>query len=516
MQIDDMDFSLALKLYTAEQVKSGEVEAARLAGISMYSLMQRAGMAVYERFQTLYPRAKKVVVLCGKGNNGGDGYVFATLAQQAQLDVSVFQAGKEEALKGDAQLAFQEWVLNDGRHSDWNDWEEALFEADVIIDALLGIGLSGDVKKPLSEYIDQINRIRCPVISIDIPSGLCANTGNVLGHAVKADHTVTFIGVKQGLCTGQARSNVGELHFAGLGVEREFQSITDESALGIDQKIISRLWPEANPTAHKGDNGKLLCVGGNQGMSGAIRLCASAATRTGAGLTAAITHPNSLIPLQVASPEVMSQSITLEQLKDTDNELVKRAEWADVLAFGPGFGVDEWAYLAYVMLSQQHKPKVVDADGLNLLAMLNKNGDVAFVRDEQRVMTPHPGEAARLLDVSTKEIERNRFAAVKQLQEHYGGVIVLKGAGSLIYDGVRMYVCLAGNPGMASGGMGDVLSGVIAALLAKGLPIAIAARLGVILHSNAADLSVEQNGEVGLLATDVIESLRHAINSQRL
>ncbi|MGR5212781.1 NAD(P)H-hydrate dehydratase [Vibrio rotiferianus] len=508
-----MDFSLALKLYTAEQVKCGEVEAARLAGISMYSLMQRAGMAVYERFQTLYPRAKRVVVLCGKGNNGGDGYVFATLAQQAQLDVSVFQAGKEQELTGDAKLAFQEWVLNDGRHSDWKDWEEALFEADVIIDALLGTGLSGDVKKPFSEYIEQINRIRCPVISIDIPSGLCANTGNVLGHAVKADHTVTFIGVKQGLCTGQARSKVGELHFAGLGVEREFQSTTDESALGIDHKIINRLWPEANPTAHKGDNGKLLCVGGNQGMSGAIRLCASAAVRTGAGLTAAITHPNSLVSLQVSSPEVMSQSVTLEQLKDTDNELVKRAHWSDVLVFGPGMGMDAWSDKVYQQLIDIENAKLVDADGLNLLAKYSIGNSSLSIRDDLRIITPHPGEAARLLNSNIEEIESNRFQAVRALHEQYGGVIVLKGVGTLIYDGSRMYVCLAGNEGMACGGVGDVLSGIIGGLLAKGLPISTAARLGVVIHSCAADENVRTFGRVGLLATDIVNGVRGVINS---
>ena len=170
---------------------------------------------------------------------------------------------------------------------------------------------------------------------------------------------------------------------------------------------------------------------------------------------------------------------------------------------------------AYQFLSQKNKLKVVDADGLNILAMLNQRNDVVFLRDEQRVMTPHPGEAARLLHVSTKEVEQDRFAAARQLHERYGGVVVLKGAGTLIYDGVRMYVCLAGNPGMASGGMGDVLSGVIAALLAKGLPIAVAARLGVILHSHAADINVQQSGEVGLLASDVIESLRCAINTPK-
>ncbi|WP_404972536.1 NAD(P)H-hydrate dehydratase [Vibrio campbellii] len=507
-----MDFNLALKLYTAEQVRNGEVIAAQMAGVSMYSLMQRAGMAVYERFLHLYPKARTVLVVCGKGNNGGDGYVFATLAKQAQLNVRVFQLGDTTALKGDALRAFEDWQTIDGENSSWSDWHTALLEADVIIDAMLGTGLTGEVRSDSRRYIEQINQVHCPVVSIDIPSGLSADTGAVLGEAIQADHTVTFIGVKQGLCTGQARDYVGELHFSGLGVNVEFESIEEESALGIDHLIIRRLLPERKATAHKGNNGKLLCIGGNQGMSGAIRLCASAAVRTGAGLTAALTHPSSLLPLQVGSPEVMSQAITFDELKEQDNELIKRTRWADALAFGPGFGEDEWAHQAYQLLSQQHKPKVVDADGLNILAMLNQRNDVVVLRDEQRVMTPHPGEAARLLNVSTKEIEQDRFAAARQLHERYGGVIVLKGAGTLIYDGVRIYVCLAGNPGMASGGMGDVLSGVIAALLAKGLPIAVAARLGVILHSHAADINVQQKGEIGLLASDVIESLRCAIN----
>ncbi|WP_038875324.1 NAD(P)H-hydrate epimerase, partial [Vibrio jasicida] len=281
-----MDFNLALKLYTAEQVRKGEVIAAQMVGVSMYSLMQRAGMAVYERFLHLYPRARTVLVVCGKGNNGGDGYVFATLAKQAQLKVRVFQFDNVTALKGDALRAFEDWQTVDGEISSWDDWHTALLEADVIIDAMLGTGLNGEVRHEYRRYIDQINQIHCPVISIDIPSGLSADTGAVLGDAIQADHTVTFIGVKQGLCSGQARDYVGELHFSGLGVNVEFESIEEESALGIDHQIIKRLLPKRKATAHKGNNGKLLCIGGNQGMSGAIRLCASAAVRIGAGLTA--------------------------------------------------------------------------------------------------------------------------------------------------------------------------------------------------------------------------------------
>lgn len=249
-------------------------------------------------------------------------------------------------------------------------------------------------------------------------------------------------------------------------------------------------------------------------MSGAIRLCSSAAIRAGAGLTAAITHTSSLIPLQVGCPEVMSQSITADLLRDTENDLTKRIRWADVLVFGPGFGDDEWAYQAYQYLAQEQKPKVVDADGLNILAMLSQRCDGTLVCDNHRVITPHPGEAARLLNVTIQQIESDRYSAARQLQERYGGVVVLKGAGTLIYDGTRMYVCLAGNAGMATGGMGDVLSGVIGALLAKGLPISVAARLGVVLHSHAADINVSQNGQIGLLASDVVSTLRTAITQE--
>ncbi len=507
-----MDFNLALKLYTAEQVKQNEVLAAQLAGVSMYSLMQRAGMAVYERFLGLYPRAKNVLVICGKGNNGGDGYIFATLAKQAQLKVNVFQIDDASLLTGDALCAYQDWQSVGGQNSSWDDWNTALLEADVIIDAMLGTGLSGEVRKEYRRYIEQINQIHCPVIAVDIPSGLCANTGAVLGDAIYASHTVTFVGVKQGLCTARARDHVGELHFCGLGVNVEFDAIEEESALGIDHKLIPRLLPPLKSTAHKGENGKLLCAGGNVGMSGAIRFCASAAVRSGSGLTAGVTHPSSLMSLQIACPEVMSQSITSDDLRNAENELTKRIRWADALVFGPGFGEDEWAYQAYQYLSQSDKPKVVDADGLNILAMLSQRFDGTLVCDNQRVITPHPGEAARLLNVTIKDVERDRYAAARQLQERFGGVVVLKGAGTLIYDGVRMYVCLAGNPGMASGGMGDVLSGVIGALLAKGIPIAIAARLGVMIHSHAADINAVQYGERGLLATDVVNTLRSVLN----
>ena len=507
-----MDFNLSLKLYTSQQVRSGEIKAAQIAGVSMYDLMQKAGIAVYKCFRQHYSDAQRVLVVCGKGNNGGDGYVFASLAKQAGLQVRVFHLGEINQLDGDAKIAYEEWCSIGGHIEHWDDWHVALLDAEVIIDAMLGTGLRGPLNHGYQLRITQINQINCPVISVDIPSGLNADTGAVHGVAIQAKHTVTFVAVKQGLCTGQARSYIGKLHFAGLGTSAEFRSIEDESALGIDHQIIPRLIPDRQKTAHKGHHGKALCVGGNRGMAGAIRLCALGAVRSGVGLAAAITHPESLLSLQMGIPEVMSTAISLKELGDIENVLAEKTAWASVLIIGPGLGNDEWAHQIYQYLAQQDLPKVVDADGLNILAQVSRKNNSALVYDKQRIITPHSGEAARLLGVSVDVIENDRFSAIKQLHEKYGGAVVLKGAGTLIYDGVRMYACLAGNSGMATGGMGDVLTGVIGAFVAKGLPLATAARLGVVVHSHAADLDAAQSGEYGLLASDVVNMLRLALN----
>ena len=248
-------------------------------------------------------------------------------------------------------------------------------------------------------------------------------------------------------------------------------------------------------------------------MSGAIRLCVLGAVRTGVGLAAAITHQKSLTPLQISVPEVMSDAISIEELSLVENVLTEKIAWATVLILGPGLGCDRWADQVYHSMAQQNIPKVLDADGLNILALISRRNDHISVYDDQRVITPHSAEAARLLDLSIDAVEYDRFSAAKKLHEKYGGVVVLKGAGTLIYDGTRMYVCLAGNAGMASGGMGDVLAGVIGAFVAKGLPIGLAARLGVVVHSHAADLNVYQFGECGLLASDVVKMLRSALNN---
>lgn len=495
-----MSSTLPRQLFTGQQVKRGEQQAAQLAGIEMYSLMQSAGAAVYQLLRLQYPNAKRLLILIGGGNNGGDGLIVARLAKQDGLHVTAALYGEESKLSGDALRAKQEWLANGGELVCLDSLELEQLDADVIVDGLLGTGLQGDVRMPMQNLIERVNHLKLPVVAIDIPSGLCSDTGRILGQAVKASHTMTFIGVKQGLTTGQAREVTGQLHFAGLGVDHTFLQCEQISSQLLDLDELRQVLPRRTASAHKGNHGRVLCLGGNNGFAGAIRLCASAAARNGAGLIRALCHVNSTVALQVSCPEVMTQSWDNQQ-----SVLEQALAQNDVVAIGPGLSVDDWAKRLYQAVQTIDKPKVVDADGLNLLAL-------APNVDPKRIITPHPGEAARLLDCSVKQVEQDRFKAVRALQQKYGGVVVLKGAGTLICGDGKTYVCSAGNPGMASGGMGDVLTGVIAALLGQGLSLLDAARVGVLLHSTAADELAERDGQIGLLASDVVQQCRIVLN----
>ncbi|RTZ17604.1 NAD(P)H-hydrate dehydratase [Vibrio aquaticus] len=486
-------------LYTAEQVKQGERLAAKLAGIEMYVLMQRAGGAVFRAVQQTYPNCENVIVLCGGGNNGGDGFIVAKLAKQYGLSVALYLSCDESKLRGDAKRAKDQWLECGGEISSIGQLNLTTQSSNsIIIDALLGTGLKGEVRASVKNVVGLVNQSTFPKVSIDIPSGLCSDTGAILGNAIRANLTVTFIGIKQGLVTGKARDVVGTLIYDGLQVEREFYSVQEPTARLLDANDLEL--PIRAQTAHKGNHGRLLCLGGNQGYAGAIRLCASAAARNGAGLITTLCHASSVLPLQVAYPEVM----TREWQAGSDILEGKLLE-ADVIALGPGLGTNQWADLMYQNVVKSSKPKVLDADALTMLAQ------EPFV-DPNRVITPHPGEAARLLDCTVSDIENDRFNAVKRIQAKYGGVVVLKGAGTLIYDGREVSVCDAGNPGMASGGMGDVLTGMIAAFLAQGLPPVDASKLGVLLHSVAADSLADQYGQIGLLASDIVEESRRVLS----
>ncbi|PAS01741.1 bifunctional ADP-dependent NAD(P)H-hydrate dehydratase/NAD(P)H-hydrate epimerase [Vibrio cholerae] len=493
----DTIMPLPTHFYTTQQLKQGEQDAASERGLELFHLMERAGQAVFTIAFAQYPTSHHWLICCGGGNNGGDGYIVAVLARHMGIDVTVWQLGDPEKLPADAHRAYQQWKELGG--AVYAPQSEVPESTDVIIDALFGIGLKEALRPQVVPLIELLNQSGKPIVAVDVPSGLCADTGQVMGTCIKAQHTVSLIGLKQGLVTGQARCYVGTLHYAGLGVEEVFAQHNTPSLVSIDGKLRHSLLPPRQACTHKGQNGKALIVGGNEGMGGALILCASACARSGAGLSAAMTHPDNVTAMLTITPEVMSTSWNKQHLFE------ERIEWCDALALGPGLGRDAQAQQIMQRLSSLKVPKVWDADALYFLAH-----DPSY--DAQRIITPHPVEAARLLGCEVEEVEQDRFAAIRLLQQRYGGVVVLKGAGTLVDDGKEIAVCLQGNPGMASGGMGDVLTGIIVALLAQKIPLADAAKLGVWLHSSAADLNTKSHGQRGLLASDLLPHLRELLN----
>ncbi len=488
---------LPTHFYTTQQLKQGEQDAASERGLELFHLMERAGQAVFTIAFAQYPTSHHWLICCGGGNNGGDGYIVAVLARHMGIDVTVWQLGDPEKLPADAHRAYQQWKELGG--AVYAPQSEVPESTDVIIDALFGIGLKEVLRPQVVPLVELLNQSGKPIVAVDVPSGRCADTGQVMGPCIKAQHTVSLIGLKQGLVTGQARCYVGTLHYAGLGVEEGFAPHNTPSLVSIDGKLRHSLLPPRQACTHKGQNGKALIVGGNEGMGGALILCASACARSGAGLSAAMTHPDNVTAMLTITPEVMSTSGNKQHLFE------ERIEWCDALALGPGLGRDAQAQQIMQRLSSLKVPKVWDADALYFLAH-NPSYDA------QRIITPHPVEAARLLGCEVEEVEQDRFAAIRQLQQRYGGVVVLKGAGTLVDDGKAIAVCLQGNPGMARGGMGDVLTGIIVALLAQKIPLADAAKLGVWLHSSAADLNTKSHGQRGLLASDLLPHLRELLN----
>jgi NAD(P)H-hydrate epimerase len=489
--------SQGLPLYTAEQVRELDRLAIEEAGIPGYALMSRAGEACWGRLGARWPAARSIVVVCGTGNNGGDGYIVARLARAAGLQVRLVQIGDEDRIRGDALTARTDYVGANGTIMPFS--ADALAGADVIIDALLGTGLQRELEGTWRDAVDAINASGIPVLAIDIPSGLHADSGSVMGVAVRAAETVTFIGRKRGLYTGQGQDYAGSVSFSDLGVPATVYKRVASSCRLVEQPLLGPLAGPRSRGAHKGDFGHVLVLGGGPGMAGAVRLAGEAALRTGAGLVSLATHPEHATVLAAACPELIAHTVASPlELRD----LMKRAT---VVVAGPGLGQSAWAQSLLPVVLESRRPQVLDADALNLLAR-------EPLRCDNRVLTPHPGEAGRLLRQSTGEIQADRFAAVSALNQQYGGVAVLKGAGTIIHAGDRgLSVCKKGNPGMATAGMGDVLSGVIAALIAQGMPLADAAVAGVCVHASAGDRAALR-GERGMTAGDVIAELRSIMN----
>ncbi len=488
--------TLPLELYSVKQIRTIEKLAINQYQIAEQDLMERAGHAAYDVMNQSFPGISSLYVVCGGGNNGGDGYVLARLAHLKGINVRVDYLGNLDNLSACARKAYDLAVKAGVAVAPYDD--EGEFEADLIVDAIFGIGLSGKVRSKESELINNLNASGLPILAIDTPSGLDADRGVVLGHCIKATVTVTFIGIKQGMITADGMDCCGELVCDSLGLSNYLDEVAF-SAMRLSKVHLPYFLPERVKNSHKGMFGHVVIIGGGYGMPGAAVMAAMAAYRVGAGLVTVATHPDNRHIVNQHLPELMCYGVSCAE------DLVPIIKQATVCVLGPGLGSDSWAQELFQAAISYQLPMVIDASALELLSRYEQS-------DDNWILTPHPGEAAKLLKTDTMTIQSNRYESAIELQKNYGGTIVLKGAGSIIQAADTFpWVCPFGNPGMATGGMGDMLSGVIGGLAAQGLSLEHAAYCGVLMHSMAGDMAA-QEGQRGMLATDLLPYLRRIAN----
>ena len=491
-----------LAVYDVDALRLLEARGTEICGNGEeFVLMARAGEAAWRCVLAHWPQAKRIVIVCGPGNNGGDGHVLARHAHTSGCDVCVLRLPGHAPMSPLAKRACDEYLASGGRLVESQD---ALAGADLIVDALFGIGLTRAPDAPTSALITAINAQQAPVLALDVPSGIDARTGNMPGMAINALRTLQFIARHRGLCTGVALEHVGELELATLDVPAPLFEGVEVGAHVLAVDALKAMLPLRARNSHKGSNGHVLCIGGDLGGGGAILLAAEAALRCGAGLVSVATRSEHVPALLSHRPEVMAHVVA------PAGDLQVLLGRASVVAIGPGLGQSEWGRGLFAAVMACGKPRVLDADALNLLAQ------APGLLHSSDVMTPHPGEAARLLGCATGDIQRDRFAAAKALGERFGAQVVLKGAGTIIASpGATPVIIGAGNPGMAVGGMGDLLTGCIAALLAQGLSPRDAAIAGALLHAAAGDAAADEDGERGLLPSDLLPWLRRLANPVR-
>lgn len=490
-------FSISDKLYTAEGCRTLDRIAIEELGIPGYTLMCRAGNAVVEAARAAYPANNSWLILCGGGNNGGDGYVVARLAHEFGVKTRVVALSDPDGLTGDAATAFAAWRDAGG---EVHQWPVTIPDhVNLVVDAMLGTGLDRAVTGAYAEAIEAVNTEDCHRVAVDIPSGLNADTGAVMGVAVHAHLTVTFIGKKRGLFMADGPEHTGRLLFDRLEVPTPAYRSLDNVGHLLNREFLRQTLPPRPRNSHKGSFGHVLLVAGNVGMSGAARLAGEGALRAGAGLVTLATHPEHAALVNLGRPELMVAGVSNAE------DLSAAWDRGTVLAVGPGLGTGAWGEALFEACVNDERPLVVDADGLNLLARAPR-------RRDDWILTPHPAEAARLLATDTASVQADRVGASQALSERYGAVVILKGCGSVVTtpDGA-WDICALGNPGMSTGGSGDVLTGVVAAMRAQGFDAWDAARLATLAHAAAGDVAALA-GERGLVAGDIAACLQGVVN----
>ncbi|MBI5050978.1 MAG: NAD(P)H-hydrate dehydratase [Nitrospirae bacterium] len=519
-----------LKVATAKEMQEIDRLTIEKYGITGTVLMERAGLAVVKRinelfFQTTVNRQlstvncqpSTVLILCGGGNNGGDGLVVARILHEQGKDVTVFLSAKPEELKGDVKINYHTaknfgvkiYPINKFLTSHFS----LLTSHFIIVDALLGTGLNKDVKSPLKEVIEKANKLKCTVVSVDIPSGISSDTGQIMGCAVKAEYTVTFGLPKRGHLLYPGAEYTGKLFIEDIGFPKKLLEVKSLNICLFQKKDALSLLPERPRYSHKGTYGHVLLIAGSKGKTGAAFMAAKACLRTGAGLVT-IGAPESLV-------NIFQSRVTEEMvlpLPDKGNGTLSynaadlilnfARQKADVLAIGPGLSTDdEISRLVNLLTTKSGVPIVIDADGINAIA---GHADIFKKSKMPIILTPHPGEMARLINseqltVNSEQIEKDRINTALSFSKRTKTYLVLKGVPTITAspDG-SAFINTTGNPGMATAGTGDVLTGIISALLAQRLEPQNAALLGVYMHGFIGDIAAETKGEHSLIASDII------------
>ena len=525
-----------MKVVTAEEMRQIDKQTIEEIGIPGIVLMESAATAVFRSIQRNFPECRRVGIIIGKGNNGGDGLALARQLTHAGFTVQVVLVSSAERFTGDAltnlqvvqRLGFP--IMEVLSEADLKSLAKEIGSCDLIVDAIFGTGLRGVIEGHIKVVIDWLNSAKCPVMAIDLPSGLNADTGVVEGACIRADRTVTLGLPKRGILLYPGAQVVGELEIADIGFP---QSVIESQGIRVNltQPYQAANWIPPRPTySHKGTYGRVFVLAGSTGMTGAAALASQAALRAGAGLVT-LGIPKSLNSiLEVKLSEVMTIPLpaTTEgslalTAKPQILEFIKRT--ASILAIGPGLSQHpESVNLIQSLVRETDHPTVIDADGLNALAegQKDRSPSCSKVKDllsslpSQTILTPHPGEMARLTGLSVPDIERDRIGVAQEFAQEHGVTLILKGVPTVIaFDTGEVWINSTGNPAMATGGMGDVLTGLIAGLMAQGVPISEAGVLGVYLHGLAGDISAEVIGMHGLIAGDVLEAIPDAIERSR-
>lgn len=506
-----------MKVVTAEKMRRMDDRAMQEYGIPGVVLMENAGLRVVEEIQKMgISRSSRVVVISGKGNNGGDGFVIARHLINLGVRVEVFAFSREEEYKGDALVNFLV-LKNMGVEpihiliqEDLFTLERELVHAHLVVDALLGTGLTSQVRGLMAGAIDCLNRAEKTVISVDIPSGIHGDTGEILGRAVKASKTVTFALPKQGLFLYPGAEYAGDIIVGDISMPREVMEDPEVRVNLITEDLVRELLPQRKPNSHKGTYGRVLILGGSPGLTGAPAMAGQTALRSGSGLiTVGIPAGlNSILEAKLTEvmtyplPETLDQGLSSNALAPVLNFLKN----CDAAGIGPGIHPDQEALsLLKGVIRRTPVPLVLDAGALTLLSR-----ELSLLKEAAQplVLTPHPGEMALLLDSTVEEVERERLKVAQKFSVTFRITLVLKGARTIVaLPSGEVFVNITGNPGMASGGTGDVLTGLLTSLIGQGLSVGDASLLGVYLHGLAGDRAAKNVGEAALTATDLIKEL---------